>query len=109
MPLTSLTLPNDLLRRMARLAAQDQKTVKEFMVQTLTYEVARFEWCERVAAELDKSDPASLVRGIRRALPAPASGLTLTADDATEPPNCARGRRPFRARSARRHSHRCKR
>jgi predicted transcriptional regulator len=63
MAATSLKLPDDLKRRLERLAAHAQKTPHAFMVEVLAREAERSELRERFAAEAAESEKEALSGG----------------------------------------------
>lgn len=63
MAATSLKLPEDLKRRIERLAATAQKTPHAFMVEALTREAERSELRERFAADAAQSEKEALPGG----------------------------------------------
>lgn len=60
---TSLKLPDDLKRRLERLAAHARKTPHAFMVEVLAREAERSELRERFAAEAGQSEQQALEGG----------------------------------------------
>jgi len=68
MAATSLKLPDDLKRRLERLAAHAQKTPHAFMVEVLAREAERAELRERFAAEAAESERQALSGGKTYAL-----------------------------------------
>jgi predicted transcriptional regulator len=60
---TSLKLPDDLKRRIDRLAAAAQTTTHAFMVEALAREAERSELRERFAADAARSERESLASG----------------------------------------------
>jgi predicted transcriptional regulator len=60
---TSLKLPDDLKRRLERLAANAHKTPHAFMVDVLAREAERFELRERFAADAAQSEQQTLEGG----------------------------------------------
>jgi predicted transcriptional regulator len=67
---TSLKLPDDLKRRLERLAAHAHKTPHAFMLDVLAREAARSELRERFAAEAAESEEEALSGGKTYALAA---------------------------------------
>jgi predicted transcriptional regulator len=67
---TSLKLPDDLKRRIARLAASTGQTPHAFMVDALAREAERSELRQRFAAEAADSEREALGRGKAHALDA---------------------------------------
>ena len=63
MAATSLKLPDDLKRRIERLAGSSNKTPHAFMVEALAREAARSELRERFAAESAWSEAQSISSG----------------------------------------------
>jgi predicted transcriptional regulator len=63
MSATSLKLPDDLKRRLAKLAASAGQTPHAFMVDALTREAQRSELRERFAAEAAESESEALGSG----------------------------------------------
>ena len=63
MAATSLKLPDDLKRRLERLAAHAQKTPHAFMVEVLAREAERSELRERFAAEAAESEKEAVSGG----------------------------------------------
>jgi predicted transcriptional regulator len=57
---TSLELPDDLKRRLERLAARAHKTPHAFIVEVLAREAERSELRERFAVEADESEQKAL-------------------------------------------------
>jgi predicted transcriptional regulator len=68
MAATSLKLPDDLKRRLERLASHAQKTPHAFMVEVLAREAERSELRERFAAEAAESERQALSGGKTYAL-----------------------------------------
>lgn len=68
MAATSLKLPDDLKRRLERLAAHAHKTPHAFMVEVLAREAQRSELRERFAAEAAQSEQEALSDGKAHAL-----------------------------------------
>lgn len=68
MAATSLKLPDDLKRRLERLAAHAHKTPHAFMVEVLAREAERSELRERFAAEAAESEREALASGKAYAL-----------------------------------------
>jgi predicted transcriptional regulator len=67
---TSLKLPDDLKRRLERLAAHARKTPHAFMLEVLAREAERSELRERFAAEAAQSEHEALSGGKTYALTA---------------------------------------
>jgi predicted transcriptional regulator len=67
---TSLKLPDDLKRRLERLAAHAHKTPHAFMLEVLAREAERSELRERFAAEAAESEQQALSGGKTYALAA---------------------------------------
>jgi predicted transcriptional regulator len=67
---TSLKLPDDLKRRLERLAAHAHKTPHAFMLEVLAREAERSELRERFAAEAAESEQQTLAGGKTYALEA---------------------------------------
>src|SRR2546423_14603797 len=67
---TSLKLPDDLKRRLERLAAHSRKSPHAFMLEVLARETERSELRERFAAEAAQSEHEALSRGKTYALSA---------------------------------------
>lgn len=63
MAATSLKLPDDLKRRIERLAAHAQKTPHAFMLEVLAREAERSELRERFSAEAAESEQEALSGG----------------------------------------------
>ena len=63
MAATSLKLPDELKRRIERLAASARKTPHAFMVEALTREAERSELRERFAADAEQSEKEALASG----------------------------------------------
>lgn len=63
MAATSLKLPDDLKRRIERLAAGAKKTPHAFMVDALTHETERAELREQFAADAEQSEKESMASG----------------------------------------------
>jgi predicted transcriptional regulator len=63
MAATSLKLPDDLKRRIERLAATAQKTPHAFMVEALMREADRTELREQFAADSAKSEKEAMASG----------------------------------------------
>lgn len=63
MAATSLKLPDELKRRIARLAADSGQTPHAFMVHALAREAARSELRQRFAAEAAESESEALASG----------------------------------------------
>ncbi len=70
MSATSLKLPDDLKRRIARLAASTGQTPHAFMVDALAREAERSELRQRFAAEADESERAAFSSGKAHSLDA---------------------------------------
>ena len=70
MAATSLKLPDDLKRRLERLAAHAHKTPHAFMLEVLAREAERSELRERFAAEAAESEQEALSGGKTYALAA---------------------------------------
>lgn len=68
MAATSLKLPDDLKRRLERLAAHAHKTPHAFMLEVLAREAERSELRERFAAEAGESEQEALAGGKTYAL-----------------------------------------
>ena len=68
MAATSLKLPDDLKRRLERLAAHARKTPHAFMLEVLAREAERSELRERFAAEAAQSEQEALAGGRTYAL-----------------------------------------
>jgi predicted transcriptional regulator len=94
MAATSLKLPEDLKRRIARLASAAKKTPHAFMVEALVREAERSELRTRFADEAARSEEETLVSGKTFDLAASFDYLTARASG-------AKARRP-KARSWRR-------
>ena len=71
MAATSLKLPEDLKRRIERLAVSAKKTPHAFMVETLSQEVDRSELRERFSIDSDDSERETMAS--RKALPLEAA------------------------------------
>jgi len=63
MAATSLKLPDELKRRIERLAASARKTPHAFMVEALTREAERSELRERFAADAAQAEAEALTNG----------------------------------------------
>jgi predicted transcriptional regulator len=94
MSATSLKLPDDLKRRIERLASAANKTPHAFMVEALTREAARSELKERFAEEAARSEEETLASG-------KSFELAATFDYLTARVSGVKARRP-KARSWRR-------
>jgi predicted DNA-binding protein len=70
---TSLKLPDELKRRLERLAANVQKSPHAFMVEVLAREAERAEHGERFAADAADAQTKVLRGGKTIALPAPST------------------------------------
>jgi predicted transcriptional regulator len=90
---TSLNLPDDLKRRIARQAASSGQTPHAFMLEALAREVERSELRARFAAEAAESERQVLRRG--KTLPLASSFDYLAARISGEKPR--RPRRPPRS------------
>jgi predicted transcriptional regulator len=73
MAATSLKLPDDLKRRIERLAESAQKSAHAFMIEALTREAERSELRERFAGDAAESEKEAMATG-------KAFGLTATFD-----------------------------
>jgi len=63
MSATTLKLPDDLKRRIAKLAASEGQTPHAFMVEALAREAERAELRQQFAADADESEEESLESG----------------------------------------------
>jgi predicted transcriptional regulator len=79
---TSLKLPEELKRRIARLASAANKTPHAFMVEALTREAERSELRARFADEAARSEEETLSRGKTFELAATFDYLTARASGA---------------------------
>ena len=70
MPATSLKLPDDLKRRIAKLAASTGQTPHAFMIDALAREAQRSELRQRFAAEAGESEREALDSGKAHSLDA---------------------------------------
>ena len=91
MSATSLKLPDQLKRRLARLAASRGQTPHAFMVEALAREADRSDLRQRFAAEADESEREALASG-------KAHSLAATFDYLADKVSSKKPRRP-RARS----------
>jgi predicted transcriptional regulator len=69
-PATSLKLPDDLERRIARLAASAGQTPHVFMLDALAREAERAELRQQFAADADESEREAMERGMTHPLDA---------------------------------------
>lgn len=91
MSATSLKLPDELKRRLAKLAASRGQTPHAFMVEALAREAERSDLRQRFAAEADESERETLASG-------KAHSLAATFDYLADKASGKKPRRP-RARS----------
>lgn len=91
MSATSLKLPDELKRRLARLAASRGQTPHAFMVEALAREAERSDLRQRFSAEADESEREALASGR-------AHSLAATFDYLADKVSGKKPRRP-RARS----------
>jgi predicted transcriptional regulator len=89
MSATSLKLPDDLKRRIAKLAASAGQTSHAFMVDALAREAQRYELRLRFAADAGESEREALASGKAHALDTAFDYLT----------DRVRGRKPRRPRA----------